>query len=268
MTKQTKQTTEEEALLAELNSGTGDVSAKMPSLAINIATEDDAGNDIPAKTFTLIGSGEYSKSVKFRPLAYYSRLLAMKQDGTTWKTTNETIFFKGGEQPIDSRGGIGCGRLLGKSIPESWTEEQKKANKAKAAFYGFLFGLVYFEGKEPVLCNFRLPATKSYAVSTVLNELRAKHGDFTRYMLELKLASNPRDRSSPHPVIEIVPDVSKELPLSGLLEPLKAIKAYVDSNNSRIRENHQKAKLARKSLDEDVEIDSKLASFGDDEIPF
>ncbi len=250
---------EDQELYAALGGSAPSDSVKMAFLTMNIASEDDDGNEIPVKTFTLSGTKQYSKSVRFRPLAYHIKMIAMKQDGKVWKTTNETIFYTQTEQPIDARGGLGCGRLLGKAIPESWTEEQKKANKAKATYYGFLFGLVEFPGQEAVLCNFRIPAGKAVQVSNVINDLKKNHGgNFEAYMLNMKLATNPKDKSSPHPILEIEPDLSTKLPLSGITETLRTIKAYIEQHNTRIRTSHQNAKLARKSLESDASVSESV----------
>lgn len=259
--------TPESAMLDELSGASKEENIKMAFLTMNIASEDDEGNEIPVKTFTLSGTKEYSKSIRFRPLAYYNKLIAMKQDGKMWKATNETIFYMDREQPIDARGGVACGRLLGKAVPENWTEEQKKINKAKASYYGFLLGLVEFPGKEPTLCNFRIPAGKAVQVSNVLNDLKKNHGGkYRAYMLNLKLASNPKDKSSPHPVLEIEPDLSTTLPDTGLSESGELIKAYVAQHNARIRDSHQNARLARSGTQSDMEVSSAID--GSDEIPY
>lgn len=257
--------TEEEALLSKLNgrdNSKSDVS--MPFLAMNIASEDDEGNEIPVKTFHLSGTKLYSKTIRFRPLAFKNKLITMKQQGKDWKTLNETIFYNVGEQPLDARGGIACGRLLGKAVPDHWNEAEVKVNKAKATFYGFLFGLVEFPGEKPVLCNFRVPGGKAVQIGTVLRDLADNHEGFARYMLNLKLASNPKDKSSPHPILEIEPDMSTVLPVSGIKDHLNSILEFVDTHNKRIRDSHASVKLARQETKED----SALLDDLDDNIPF
>lgn len=254
---------DEQTVLDMLNEGKEDEGIKIPFLIVNIASEDDEGNEIPVKTFHLTGTNNYSKSISFRPLGFFNKLIAMKQEGNKWKVTNETVFYNK-EQPIDARGGIACGRLLGKAIPESWSEEQRRANKTKANYYGFLFGLVEFPGQEPVLVNFRLPGGKAMQVSQALNEMD-KQGRYQFYNMTMKLSTNPKDKSSPHPVLEISPDLNEKLTVSELKEPLHVIKSYVDQHNVRIKTSFQNASLARKSLNSDIDISSAVE---DDEIPF
>lgn len=260
-------TTEELALLDELSGGKADSGAKLPYLAVNIASEDGEGKEIPVKTFNLVGTDSFSKTIKFRPLAFYNKLIAMTKDGTKWKTTNETIFYQK-EQPVDARGGLACGRLLGRSVPESWTEEQKRANKQKANYYGFLFGYVEFPNKEPVLCNFRLPAGKAMQISQVLNDLERNHGGkFQVYRIDMKLITNPKDKSSPHPVLEISPDLTQVLSISGTGGDLLQIKEYVTQHNARIKSSFQNAQLARNSLKSDFEVTAAVED-DDNSIPF
>lgn len=238
---------------------------KIPFLAMNIASENEDGVEIPVKTFNIVGTDSYSKTVRFRPISYVNKLIAMKQEGTAWKTTNETIFYGVGEQPLDARGGIACGRLLGKAIPENYTEEQKKANKAKANYYGFLFGLVEFPGQQAALCSFRVPAGKAVQVANVLQDLNKHHGKHRQYMLNMKLSTNSKDKSSPHPVLEIEPDLSTKLPDTGLKEAATVINDFINQHNTRIRTSHQNAKLARGSAIADTKLVSEIM---DDEIPF
>lgn len=258
--------TEEESLLRTLKGKSASEAANitMPYLIINIASEDDEGNEIPVKTFNLSDTKLYSKTVRFRPLAYRNKLITMKQQGNDWKTLNETIFYTGREQPIDARGGIACGRLLGKAVPEDWTEEKRKVNKAKATFYGFVFGLVEFPGEKPVLCNLRVPGGKAMQFSNVLNDLDNNHEGFERYYLNLKLASNPKDKSSPYPILEIEPDMSTVLPISGIKTYLNSISEFIEAHNKRIRDSHTNVRLARQETKNDADLLEDL----DDEIPF
>lgn len=259
-------TTEEESLLKMFSINNKEDEITLPNLAINIASEDADGNEIPVKTFTIHGTKLYSKTVRFRPFAFYNKLIAMKQDDKkNWKAENETILYTR-EQPIDARGGVGCGRLMGRSIPDTWTEDQKRANKAKAQFYGFLYGTVEFPGEKPVLVNFRIPAGKAVQMSNALRELdKPEHGGFQKYVLNLTLSTNPKDKSSPHPVLTIEPDMTTKLPISGTGEYMAKIKEVIESHNNRVRTSHANAKLARKTLNEDIEITDDVL---DDTIPF
>ena len=250
------------------NTASSNDGIKLPHLTINIASEDSEGNEIPVKTFHLSGTDYYSKSVRFRPLGFYNKLIAMKLEGNKWKTTNETILYQQREQPIDARGGVACGRLMGKSVPESWTPEQVQANKKKANYYGFLFGLVEFPGKGSVLCDLRVPGGKAMQISNLLTDLeKTQQAKYRNFMINMKLATNPKDKSSAHPVLELSPDLSVKLPDTGLRDHGDAIAAYILAHNTRIKESFQAAKLARNSLNSDAEVVAGVDGF-DDEIPY
>lgn len=258
---------EDTSALDELSGGSDKESIKLPYMAINIASEDSDGKEIPVKTFTIVGTGKYSKTVKFRPLGMYNKLIAMKQDGTQWKVTNETIMFRK-EQAIDARGGVGCGRLLGKAIPESWGDAEKKANRAKAQYYGFLFGYVEFPDSEPVLCNFRVPSGKAALIGNALAEYGKLKRKYHEHYLDLKLSTNAKDRSSPHPTLEVSIDTSKVLTSNAQLEKdAKLVLEFVSEHNARIRESHMNAKLARNEIKSDSAL---IAAIDEDEdtIPF
>lgn len=238
------------SLLDEYNS-TQSKGNNLPYLKINISTEDNDGNSIPPKTFNIEGTTEYTKSINIRPLLYFNKLMQVKQDKNgAWKTLNETILYRGGEQPIDSKGGIACGRLLGKAIPSGWSPEQIAANKAKAAFYGFLVGLVK-DGENEVLVTLRLPASKSFQMSQKLQELAAKSAIYT-YELKLTLKQDPKNKTSQHPIIDI--DVAKEgLGMVDVEFEKQAIN-WVKDHNARIIKSHKDVLSMKsgKALVEDI----------------
>jgi hypothetical protein len=266
MTKPEKQN-EADLLIEEMSKGSASTAPQIPYLVINIDSEDAEGNTVPARTFNIKGTAEYSKEVTIRPVRFVQKLIAMKQDGKTWKTTNETVFYSFPEQPLDARGGISCGRLMGKAIPDSWSEEQRRANKAKANFYGFLFGLVEFPGKAPELVNFRVPAGKAKQLADAMQALAA-HGKPQWYKLKLTLKKDDKNKSSPHPVLDISLDISQKLPTEGLTPHLLATNEYVKSHNDRILTQHKNAVTARRSLVDDTALVQAIEVDGSDEIPF
>lgn len=266
MAKAQELTQEEQDIINKFDGGQSTKEASnMSILLINVDDTDSTGKEVPAKTFHIKGTELYSKTITFRPLHFMNKLISMKQDGKTWKTTNESILYQMFEQPIDARGGIACGRLLGKAIPEHWNEEQKKANKAKANFYGFLFGIAQFPGADPVLVNFRVTGGKAKQFSDVFSNYKAKGlGGMRDFNLTLGLKP---EKGTVHPKLVIVPDVERKLLSAGLGEHLKSVDEYIESHNTRIRASHQNAKIARKGLEEDTALGVTLDSFND-EIPY
>lgn len=265
---------------------------QLPFLGINKSPVDKDGNDIPVQTLEL--DGKYSKTATFRPIAFYNRLLDMRQDAKTkkWKLYNETIYFGNREEPIDTAGGVACGRLLGRATA-GMNPEQLKANKAKANFYGYAFGIVQLtdaktgkplEDSPATLVSWRLPAGKAMQISNVLNEVKALNRKIQTVELDIKVVPNKNDRTNANPDLEITFNPSKELPVSdkAYAKGNLQITEFVKATNSDIRKQHFKAlqakgvsiannasvaatarKLGVKSVEE-VEIDEDL----DDQIPF
>lgn len=274
--------TDEEKALLEKYSNEGSTLPQMPHLVINTSTVDNDGNEIPIQTFNISGTNIYKKKIKIRPIKFVSRLLDMRQDAKgSWKTVNETIYFSMNEEPIDSAGGVGCGRLLGKST-HNFTEEQKKANKAKAQFYGYLFGVATIEGHAPTLVSFRVPAGKAVGISNALNTAKKGNRKLSEIELTLALVPNKKDKKNIHPDIDITFNPDEILKVDRLyINSIKTVDEYIRITNERVRQSHiMVAKqrqdgtvvsrvtskvTAKKVIEEDEDLAEDI---GDDEIPF
>lgn len=246
--KEVELNTEEQAELAALlakEDAESNNLQRLPALLINTSPTDEDDNEIPLQTFTILGEkGLYSKTIKFQPIKFVNKLMDMRQDATTkrWKCANESIFFIRAQEPIDAAGGVGCGRLLGRAT-SNMNEEQKKINKGKAQFYGFLFGLVTFPDQEPRLVSFRMGASKAVTIGNVLQDVEKQGLKPREVYLDLKLVTNKKDRKSIHPDIDVSFSPLEKAPTNNavFLKAVKEVTTFVDGSNKQVYDSHVSA---------------------------
>lgn len=236
----------------------------MTQLAINDSSVDKDGNDIKPHTFNIRGGDVYSRTAVIRPLRYYSKFIKQVQTNGQWKIDNESIFVENPftQNAYDLRGGIACGRLVGKT-PANWTETQKLDNLKKAVWYGFLFGIVTLPGAEPVLVNFRIPQSKTRAFGDALKLIGKEDMYKYNFNFTLKLEAGKK-----FPIMEVAPDLAHKLDqVSDIIEDMKEVDSFVEASNARIMK--QRERLQTQVQDQQDYKDIKeLASDFDDEIPF
>lgn len=208
----------------------------MKRIFINLNSVDANKKKIPVNTFNISGTDIYLEELNIRPLGFYSKFMDEKQvtgkDGKkSWKPMVETVLYTRGEEAYDTQGTTNCGKVSRKNIPASWTEVQKAANRDKARYYGFLFGLVDIPGSDPVYAMARLPSAKALAVNQALFD--AKVSDKALYKYRMKLTLQPKN-GTVHPDLEVSIDTSKELPVSDVVEFHKKMTSFVTTHNNRI----------------------------------
>lgn len=261
--------------LNELNELTKEKASvpQLQRLAVNREFKNSEGKKIEPQTWHIVGQEKYVDTVKIRPIKYLSKLIDTRQQADkTWKAVNETIYFDVGEEPVDAAGGVGCGRAIGKST-YSFTDDQKKANKAKAQFYGFLFGIAEIDGVKTTV-SLRLTAGKSFGVSKVLQEINKLKRKL--HTVELELVLTPT--ASGHPDLEVKFNPNVVLAADkDVLVAAKEIQAHIDASNEKVRASYfrvlgNKSSASDKStakqlygkVEDQVEDDIDL----DDDIPF
>ena len=263
------------AIMLGYKQASGDIDTKIRRMKINIDDVDSDGNEVPPKTFNVYGTNLYAKSILFRPLDSYNQVLRTVQKSGIWKTENETVLFKPGQQPIDIGGGVACGRILSQSLQAEMTESERDLNRKKASFYTHLFGLAYFNNEEPVLVDFRLTGSKGMVVSNVLRQIEKEigKGKHTRYLLKFSLVS---EKGSIHPNLAVEPhDLSKELPVNkDIVDAAKDILSFVQRKNAWVTQKYEAAQMQKgtrqstKKLVDSIVSDVSVNDLPDDEIPF
>jgi hypothetical protein len=248
MTKAVKKISDKDAeflnKIKERNASSKPSSPQMAQLAINTDSVDAEGKRIQPGTFYIKGSANYSETVEIIPIEIYTYYKRTTQDAKgNFKTDCETIFARQFETPIDNKGGIACGRLLGKSVPEHWSAIQKKENREKAAWYVFLFGLVKFPGStEYTLVNFRAPKAKAMLINDAVKKLD-KDRLFDN-VLKLKLIPV---KGKPHPSLEVSVEKIEHENYDLISSSYHTTLEFVDAHNSRINVSRERIKENLKS---------------------
>lgn len=264
MTKAQKLSSEEVAFREAEAAKRSKNTIMMKQLAINADKQDEQGNKIEPDTWHVRGENQYIDTVTFRPLRYKQKFIRMVQNGKTWRTDNESIFVEGFEPAYDVKGGIGCGRIIG-SLPDHWTKEQQLVNFKKASIYGFLFGLVTFPGKKPVLVNFRAAPAKTKAIREALSKKSIGDIPFDKIEYKLKLYTNKGDKFV---TLEVTPDLNNvKDDFSEVYPHIKEVDAYIEAHNANIMRKREQLMQNLKANEVYKDVGS-LADDFNDEVPF
>ena len=244
----------------------------LPLLKINYQDEDDEGNTLKKGDFVL-GNGEdavYAKEAKVRVFGDFMQYLHW--DAESESVVNRSIIHRMGDEPIDEKGTVRCGRPAGKDY-HALSDDAKKKYQGITCFR-YLYGVVTMEGQtadgtkktvESTPCLFRTKGTsflnftkeviegcnsKSLAfqqVESVLTTQRHKKGSVTYF--------TPHFAPDFANVLEITEDDSEVM--RDILETIKMV-------NDDIRTKHDEA-LKSKQADEKV-IEAVDAELVEDEL--
>lgn len=121
---------------------------RLPRLMINKEGVDEHENAIPVGTFQ-ISQGEahalYAKTAVFRP--FINTFQYSIYDAAEKKTTNRSIHIKNwGDEAIDEKGGVRCGKVPNKQAASLSAEEQEKNKLIKCARH--MYGTVTLNGVD------------------------------------------------------------------------------------------------------------------------
>lgn len=101
--------------------------SRLPQLVINSQVDDDEGNSLPRGHFTIKGvdTSAYAETVNFRPLSHHFQYLE-------WDNVNNRMACKSkiisnfGEEPIDTRGTVRCGKPISSQLRDMAPEQKEK----------------------------------------------------------------------------------------------------------------------------------------------
>lgn len=101
--------------------------SRLPQLVINSQVDDDEGNSLPRGHFTIKGvdTSAYAEKVNFRPLSHHFQYLE-------WDNVNNRMACKSkiisnfGEEPIDTRGTVRCGKPISSQLRDMAPEQKEK----------------------------------------------------------------------------------------------------------------------------------------------
>ena len=254
---------------------TEEVSSLLPLLKINYQEEDSDGNELKKGLFVLGNTPDtavYAKEVTFRVFGDFMQYLHWDADKE--EVVNRTIIHRGGDEPIDEKGTVRCGRPAGKEF-HALSDEAKKKYQGITCFR-YLYGVVTMSGttatgetkelvKQP--CLFRTKGSSFLNFSKeVIEGCNAKSIMFQQ--VESLMSTQRHKKGSvtyftPH----FTPDFSNILEISESdAEVMRNILETIKVVNDDIRNKHDES-LRNRQGDSKV-LDAIDVELVDDEIGF
>ena len=245
----------------------------LPILKINYQEEDADGNEIKKGLFVLGNTPDkavYAKEVKLRVFGDFMQYLHYDADAE--EVVNRSIVHRMGDEPMDEKGTVRCGRPAGKEY-HALSDDQKKKYTGITCFR-YLYGIVSFEGEtstgeaktiENVPCLFRTKgASFLNFTNEVINGCSAKNLQFQQ--VESTLTTQRHKKGSvtyftPH----FAPDFSNILEIGPTdVETMKYILSMIKDTNDQIRTKHDDAIRAKNNVSaEAVVTDAISAEFSE-----
>lgn len=225
----------------------------IPRLRINSSAEDADGNIITdaagkplgAGTFFVDGVDIYQKEILFVPVFQYSQYTKLTKE---FKLECQTVYMDGWDtEPLDSNGGLRCGRPSSQALAQLPADEQAEWKKNVPASL-HVFGLAFFdEGpKEGIPVDFRVSGGKFAVVSEALKSVK----EYRRYFFKLSLKRMTTSNGG-NTYFELAMEKTKDkvqvTPF--LIDTANLFNTYVEEANARIIESHKEA-VSEEALNE------------------
>jgi len=222
----------------------------LPEIKMNVDDEDDEGNPIKKGLFWIKGvEGEraFAETITIRPLAHHYQYLHWSQ--AEKKMANKTILITNwGQEPIDEKGTVRCGRPDSKTLKQLTDDERAKYSEIKC--FRQVRCLVDFDGATSTGAKVKhenLPAI-----------ILLKGSNFSPFEDEFKKAlpkgSNLWDYSATvtterrkqgsvvYFVMHFEPNLKKKIPVDDLtLETMQGMADMIVRENKAIQGKYQRA---------------------------
>lgn len=234
----------------------------LPILRINYQEEDDDGNELKKGTFTLQGGDNsiYAKEASFRALGDYMQYLHYSQEEEA--VVNRSIIHRIGDEPIDEKGTVRCGRPIGKELQQMPADE--KAKFKEITCFRYIYGLVTMTGTAadgspasvenmPVL--FRMKGTSFMNFTReVIEPSNAKNLQFQQVPTTLTTKRH-KNGSVIYFTAHFSPDFANTVEISPEdMEAMRKILTMIKQNNDQVKEKYNEALRAK----QDDATDEKL----------
>ena len=222
-------------------------------LTINRAAEDDDGNQLSAGVYSTydssIESKVYSikdKPVQFRPFINAYQYMEYDPDNNNYPCSS-VIFKSWKDEPIDTNGGIRCGKVIGKD-KEQLTQIQIDAQR-NIKCYRLVYGLVSMDATtptgEPVKVEampvlFRVTGSNFTPIGESLKSLKGRDSLMQNHLLNLTTIRK-KAGSNVYYVSQVNID-NKEVPFTAKdLEHMDMFNALIAEENTRVSTKWQNA---------------------------
>ena len=228
-------------------------SGNLSRLTINRAAEDYDGNQLSAGVYTVYDSGieakVYSikdKAIQFRPFINAYQYMQYDPDNNNYPCSS-VVFKSWKEEPIDTNGGVRCGKVIGKD-KEQLTQAEIDAQR-NIKCYRLVYGLLSMEGTTatgdattidamPVL--FRVTGSNFTPIGEALKSLKGRDSLMQNHLLNLT-TKRKKAGSNVYYVSNVSVD-NKEIDFTKKdLEHMDMFSALIEEENSRISEKYQNA---------------------------
>ena len=222
-------------------------------LTINRSAEDDDGNQLSAGVYTVYDSGVESKvysikdkAIKFRPFINAFQYMEYDPDENSYPSTS-VIFKSWKDEPIDTNGGVRCGKVIGKD-KEQLTQAQIDAQR-NIKCYRLVYGLVSMDATTPtgeptkvdaMPVLFRVTGSNFTPIGEALKSLKGRESLMQNHVLNLttkrrKAGSNVYYVSEVNIGNEEIPFTQKDL------EHIDMFNALIEEENARVSTKWQNA---------------------------
>jgi hypothetical protein len=222
-------------------------------LTINRAAEDDDGNQLSAGVFSTydssIESKVYSikdKPVQFRPFINAYQYMEYDPDNNNYPCSS-VIFKSWKDEPIDTNGGIRCGKVIGKD-KEQLTQIQIDAQR-NIKCYRLVYGLVSMDAITPtgeptkvenLPVLFRVTGSNFTPIGESLKSLKGRDSLMQNHLLNLTTIRK-KAGSNVYYVSQVNID-NKEVPFTAKdLEHMDMFNALIAEENTRVSTKWQNA---------------------------
>ena len=228
-------------------------SGTISRLTINRAAEDDDGNQLSAGVYTVYDSAIESKvySIKDTPIQFRPFINAyqyMEYDADNNQYSCSSVIFKSWkDEPIDTNGGVRCGKVIGKD-KEQLTQAEIDAQR-NIKCYRLVYGLVSMDATTatgdathvdsmPVL--FRVTGSNFTPIGEALKSLKGRDSLMQNHILNL--TTKPKKAGSNVYYVSNVSVDSKEVQFTKKdLEHMDMFNALIEEENARVSAKYQKA---------------------------
>ena len=222
-------------------------------LTINRAAEDDDGNQLSSGVYSVYDSGIQAKvystkdvAIQFRPFINAYQYMEYDVDNNSYPCSS-VVFKSWKDEPIDTNGGVRCGKVIGKAKEQLTQAEIDSQRNIKC--YRLVYGLVSMTGATatgdattidalPVL--FRVTGSNFTPIGESLKSLKGRDSLMQNHLLNLT-TKRKKAGSNVYYVSNVSVD-TKEIPFTKKdLEHMDMFNALIEEENIRVSEKYQNA---------------------------
>ena len=249
-----------EDIMKAIGQDDGSSTPSLPRLMINRNPEDDDGNRLPIGSFSIYhndaGENIYGKPIKFRP--FISAMQYMEYSAEEEAYLSRSIIFKNWkDEPIDTVGGVRCGKVPFKDRANLSADELADQRSKKC--YRLVYGEVTFIGKTasgadyevkdyPVL--WRVTGTQFNPVGNALKSISQRKKLMFNCLLTLE-TEKKKAGANVFYIAKIAVNADAGIKLTKADEDtLRNFQEVIDTENTEVFELYKQAKKGKATSDD------------------